>query len=119
AASAEYFRTMRIPVQAGEQCRRALPASGSEPPVYEMMVNRAFVDRYLSDRPSPIGLHLREVEGPIPASRIVGVVADARERGLDREPGPTVDRKSTRLNSSHVKISYAVFCLKKKTRRAV
>src|SRR5690606_41059159 len=26
------------------------------------------------------------------------------------------DRKSTRLNSSHVKISYAVFCLKKKTR---
>src|SRR5690606_39617925 len=27
---------------------------------------------------------------------------------------PTPDRKSTRLNSSHVKISYAVFCLKKK-----
>src|SRR5690606_36859074 len=27
------------------------------------------------------------------------------------------DRKSTRLNSSHVKISYAVFCLKKKTKR--
>src|SRR5690349_24139369 len=26
-----------------------------------------------------------------------------------------VDRKSTRLNSSHVEISYAVFCLKKKT----
>src|SRR5438445_4591248 len=29
-----------------------------------------------------------------------------------------VDRKSTRLNSSHANISYAVFCLKKKTRRA-
>src|SRR5690606_7401229 len=28
------------------------------------------------------------------------------------------DRKSTRLNSSHVKISYAVFCLKKKTNTA-
>src|SRR5690606_40455795 len=28
------------------------------------------------------------------------------------------DRKSTRLNSSHVKISYAVFCLKKKTRES-
>src|SRR5690606_41550387 len=27
---------------------------------------------------------------------------------------PDLDRKSTRLNSSHVKISYAVFCLKKK-----
>src|SRR5690606_41828534 len=35
-----------------------------------------------------------------------------------RRPGrgawPRGDRKSTRLNSSHVKISYAVFCLKKK-----
>src|SRR3712207_6863595 len=29
------------------------------------------------------------------------------------QPGPT-DRKSTRLNSSHANISYAVFCLKKK-----
>src|SRR5699024_11789400 len=28
---------------------------------------------------------------------------------------PVLDRKSTRLNSSHVSISYAVFCLKKKT----
>src|SRR5690606_3759191 len=30
-----------------------------------------------------------------------------------------IDRKSTRLNSSHVKISYAVFCLKKKTKASV
>src|SRR2546430_5719425 len=30
--------------------------------------------------------------------------------------GGHVDRKSTRLNSSHSQISYAVFCLKKKTR---
>src|SRR5690625_5580644 len=29
---------------------------------------------------------------------------------------PRIDRKSTRLNSSHVAISYAVFCLKKKKR---
>src|SRR5436305_4722542 len=29
-------------------------------------------------------------------------------------PAPGRDRKSTRLNSSHVRISYAVFCLKKK-----
>src|SRR3712207_7811095 len=29
--------------------------------------------------------------------------------------GPSRDRKSTRLNSSHANISYAVFCLKKKT----
>src|SRR3712207_7966082 len=47
-------------------------------------------------------------------------------RGLDEETtmGPlssrnqlqrSIDRKSTRLNSSHANISYAVFCLKKKT----
>src|SRR5256885_6265894 len=34
-----------------------------------------------------------------------------RESGFGREGG---DRKSTRLNSSHLVISYAVFCLKKK-----
>src|SRR5437762_5340401 len=44
-------------------------------------------------------------------------------RGLDRvvgtERGPVdpIDRKSTRLNSSHRCISYAVFCLKKKNKR--
>src|ERR1039457_2144658 len=31
-------------------------------------------------------------------------------------PASALDRKSTRLNSSHLVISYAVFCLKKKTR---
>src|SRR5258705_4624460 len=35
---------------------------------------------------------------------------------LIQKPVPT-DRKSTRLNSSHLGISYAVFCLKKKTDR--
>src|SRR5690606_41816139 len=34
----------------------------------------------------------------------------------DHLPSAGGDRKSTRLNSSHVKISYAVFCLKKKNR---
>src|SRR3712207_4882076 len=37
-----------------------------------------------------------------------------RREGL-LEADPTADRKSTRLNSSHANISYAVFCLKKKT----
>src|SRR5690625_260501 len=37
--------------------------------------------------------------------------------GLGKVPHPReVDRKSTRLNSSHVAISYAVFCLKKKSK---
>src|SRR5690606_40849379 len=65
--------------------------------------------------------------------RLVGRFRDARREGrglhtaemLELEPMLTdsllqeflaQDRKSTRLNSSHVKISYAVFCLKKKNR---
>src|SRR2546426_1743011 len=36
---------------------------------------------------------------------------------LDAAPGDGGDRKSTRLNSSHLVISYAVFCLKKKKKK--
>src|SRR5699024_11816482 len=44
------------------------------------------------------------------------VFIDRRGRHTRADPGPSreSDRKSTRLNSSHVSISYAVFCLKKK-----
>src|SRR2546430_11981355 len=38
-------------------------------------------------------------------------------RGAAREETQTQDRKSTRLNSSHSQISYAVFCLKKKKKK--
>src|SRR3989442_10132189 len=64
--------------------------------------------------------HLRRGEqGVEPVQR------PGRERHADHgkigerggESGERRDRKSTRLNSSHVRISYAVFCLKKKTRR--
>src|SRR2546426_12805189 len=47
--------------------------------------------------------------------------ADQRHRGGGRRPASAAhrdrDRKSTRLNSSHLVISYAVFCLKKKNKR--
>src|SRR5690606_40630170 len=43
-----------------------------------------------------------------------GLAARMDYEELRRED--SVDRKSTRLNSSHVKISYAVFCLKKKNK---
>src|SRR5690606_39337962 len=39
------------------------------------------------------------------------------DRRCCRSAAPRTDRKSTRLNSSHVKISYAVFCLKKKKKK--
>src|SRR5690242_21309338 len=45
--------------------------------------------------------------------------ADGRDAARTRRTGgdPSRDRKSTRLNSSHMSISYAVFCLKKKKKR--
>src|SRR5256885_13233905 len=60
------------------------------------------------------------------ADVVESLTADARVRYL-HEPRPGVsharntglaDRKSTRLNSSHLVISYAVFCLKKKKTHA-
>src|SRR5690606_6279705 len=56
-----------------------------------------------ANRPLPV-----EPEGQSDSTRIVTV------RDTRRSPTSPPDRKSTRLNSSHVKISYAVFCLKKK-----
>src|SRR4051812_50043892 len=49
-------------------------------------------------------------------ARLSGRVRDRRPRPSTTtpRPGTPVDRKSTRLNSSHMSISYAVFCLKKK-----
>src|SRR6266702_7137243 len=48
----------------------------------------------------------RPIRGPIPAPPRPG-----------SWPQFEIDRKSTRLNSSHVAISYAVFCLKKKKKK--
>src|SRR5699024_8838650 len=61
---------------------------------------------------------------PLPAGTIRAALTSARTGNelvvadLPRSFDPAtrvLDRKSTRLNSSHVSISYAVFCLKKKT----
>src|SRR5690349_22821796 len=69
-------------------------------------------------------LGAEEVEGPHAVPELQAQEADPPElRGAVRREGvvhllrvvvPHQDRKSTRLNSSHVEISYAVFCLKKK-----
>mgnify|MGYP002528583674 CR=1 FL=1 len=63
---------------------------------------RKLVDQiYLDDQIA------RYIVDLVQATRTPGTVSD--------ELAEFVDRKSTRLNSSHVVISYAVFCLKKKT----
>src|SRR5206468_12474797 len=47
--------------------------------------------------------------------RLVGHEVGAHVGDVEGKVTPDVDRKSTRLNSSHDQTSYAVFCLKKKT----
>src|SRR3712207_7970006 len=64
-------------------------------------------------------LSLKERLGPFRIPRTVAQKGGCRSRGrLRRRDRPYLrDRKSTRLNSSHANISYAVFCLKKKKNR--
>src|SRR5262245_64733917 len=59
--------------------------------------------------------HLLRVSYRLMSYRIsVGVAFGEDVRRIAREQIDGADRKSTRLNSSHLGISYAVFCLKKK-----
>ena len=83
--SPDYFATMRIPLVGGERCDHQ-PLGGPR----DVLVNRTFASRYLAGWPSAVGLHLSTDDGSSPPARIVGIVGDARERGLDRDPGPIV-----------------------------
>src|SRR3712207_7513634 len=60
--------------------------------------------------------HDRDFSAVRAASRLVRdlSVSEIVVAGDLGDRGPRLDRKSTRLNSSHANISYAVFCLKKK-----
>src|SRR5690625_6438533 len=67
-------------------------------------------------RPQRLGIRRGNDPGGTAAQRRQGAVESgpAARRRHGRDVLPQRDRKSTRLNSSHVAISYAVFCLKKK-----
>src|SRR2546427_8531892 len=70
--------------------------------------------------PAPTRVTGPDAAATLVADRIVGSVGAAGPRSsrqvvtTTRTAPRTRDRKSTRLNSSHSQISYAVFCLKKK-----
>lgn len=81
--SADYFHTMRISLLLGEACRQASA-------IPEVLVNRSFADRYFKGA-SPIGHTLAGATGNdfLGMSTIRGVVADAREEGMNEQPVPT------------------------------
>src|SRR5262245_64047687 len=58
--------------------------------------------------------HATVLRRPLVGARRKGAISDGQVRRVAKE-GDVADRKSTRLNSSHLGISYAVFCLKQKT----
>jgi len=78
-----YFETMQIPLVAGELCKRR--SDGAAP---EIMVNRAFATRYLPGLQAA-GIHLTRTTSKA-AYKIMGVVGDAREYGLNLRPVPTI-----------------------------
>src|SRR3954469_6003935 len=91
-----------VTVTAPEARRRAAPSVQRRAPrSSEQTANRS--------KPQP-QRNVGFVETPL--GPVHGYVAGRSSSGTKTN---TPDRKSTRLNSSHVEISYAVFCLKKKT----
>src|SRR5690349_24241086 len=68
--------------------------------------------RRCAERPRALGAQPLDERGP--AQAVLDRVAVGLDPHEQAHVAPEQDRKSTRLNSSHVEISYAVFCLKKK-----
>src|SRR5687768_18351150 len=85
---------------------RGFTVTGSDENVYPPM------STFLESR--GIALHAGYRPENIPADAEIVVIGNAMKRG---NPEVEADRKSTRLNSSHGYISYAVFCLKKKKKK--
>src|SRR3712207_6941908 len=78
----------------------------------ERPLRLAIVATSLEDLASKLGQAIAKLRAPQcrRIKSVAGIYYDAEPLGQ----GGKVDRKSTRLNSSHANISYAVFCLKKK-----
>src|SRR3989454_2033480 len=110
------------PVRRGRQplCRSARRRGRGEPRICPSQVRRgdAAPDRSRARRQLPAGASRgaggtdRRAHPPRPASHAVLLERSRSDRG-----GAAADRKSTRVNSSHLVISYAVFCLKKKKKK--
>jgi putative ABC transport system permease protein len=82
--SAGYFKTMQIPLLAGEVCKQSSTTS-------DLVVNRAFAEKYMSGA-SPVGHHLGAAtyNDFQPNGIIRGIAGNAREEGLNSQPIPTV-----------------------------
>src|SRR3712207_7534747 len=71
---------------------------------------RSIAQGYLFSRP----IEADAVSAVMSASLVSEIILPREQLALGEGDAESEDRKSTRLNSSHANISYAVFCLKKK-----
>src|SRR5207302_7851796 len=101
-----------------------LPSSPEPPPFpyttlfrsYTVSLLKAYYGEYATAENDFCFGHLPRITGDHSAYQAISEMLDGTVKGyfvMGENPAVGSDRKSTRLNSSHVKISYAVFCLKK------
>src|SRR3712207_6929647 len=86
--------------------------------LFRSFLPKGTMDKYLccnADESEPGTFKDRELMQKSPHMLIEGMIIAAYAAGINR----ALDRKSTRLNSSHANISYAVFCLKKKNKKDI
>src|SRR5580693_328194 len=92
------------------------PAAGQVRLLLFETLEPAQVFFFLNDT-APTEIYTLSLHDALPICRFIDVGGCPQhiiEMGASTTPGAPPDRKSTRLNSSHSSISYAVFCLKKK-----
>src|SRR5690625_5518220 len=88
--------------------------AGPFTPVLTMVVDPGFSEYLPAKSTLPAFLVTSKM---VVGERAVGIPLVVERVGRGPECDDGLDRKSTRLNSSHVAISYAVFCLKKKRKK--
>src|SRR5699024_12694475 len=88
----------------------------ADPPAQHSFPTRRSSDLRRGDGAEVEDLHHRRVVEALRVGRLEDPAELVERAGIGEHhvPGGQQDRKSTRLNSSHVSISYAVFCLKRK-----
>src|SRR5207302_7823666 len=91
------------------------PPHHSPPPSFPTRRSSDLAGKFLdTERIGPVIRHRTKVIEPIGVGHRAEVARVLADLFVVTMQVAKEDRKSTRLNSSHVKISYAVFCLKKK-----
>src|SRR5690606_40832331 len=106
----------------GCRTRRTRPPDSTPFPYTTLFRSMKLARRLAANAPLVMAMLKRFAAATVPQSPVETAGLAWREtervfRSADYQEGLASfreDRKSTRLNSSHVKISYAVFCLKKK-----